>query len=287
MRAPQTCNLETARRLINFPLPVHSVGRRPGNCFVHVQNRLPLLYLSFVFRHDHPSMVEVDGKACENSLAPPYMDYWLPGTVLNTLIPNRRDELFFTYDPALTGRFLDLKLTSCEFRFTAGVLMLLKRIRRLLRDIHSTGNADRLDQGVIALATEVMFSGTRHDAEKIGLQEERTLAVASFLENHFAEQLDMDALLTRHHLERRTFYRVWRKFFRETPHQFILSRRFNFACEMLASPCVRIYEVAEASGFKDAIHFNLSFKRRFSVSPGDYRKGILEMGMPVEKTGMR
>jgi AraC-like DNA-binding protein len=59
-----------------------------------------------------------------------------------------------------------------------------------------------------------------------------------------------------------------------TPSAYILDRRLRLAAERLRrreAPCVT--EVAMALGFNDLTHFGRAFRRRFGVTPRDYRDG--------------
>jgi AraC-like DNA-binding protein len=59
-----------------------------------------------------------------------------------------------------------------------------------------------------------------------------------------------------------------------TPSAYILDRRLRLAAERLRrgdNPCVT--EVAMAAGFNDLTHFGRAFRRRFGVTPREYRDG--------------
>ncbi|WP_058303636.1 response regulator [Gorillibacterium timonense] len=48
--------------------------------------------------------------------------------------------------------------------------------------------------------------------------------------------------------------------------------RMKRACELLADPSLKIYEIAEQVGYKNIIYFNRQFKQTLSMTPGEYRK---------------
>lgn len=54
--------------------------------------------------------------------------------------------------------------------------------------------------------------------------------------------------------------------------------RMNHAKELLATTNLRIYEVAERSGYEDFRHFSKMFKRRAGFSPAEYRKRHAQKG---------
>ncbi len=60
-----------------------------------------------------------------------------------------------------------------------------------------------------------------------------------------------------------------------TPSAYIQERRLRMAAERLRrpdAPCIT--EVAMAVGFNDLTHFGRAFRRRYGVTPRDYRDGI-------------
>ena len=68
-----------------------------------------------------------------------------------------------------------------------------------------------------------------------------------------------------------------------TPSAFIQERRLRMAAERLRrrdAPCIT--EVAMAVGFNDLTHFGRAFRRRYGVTPRDYRDGIRAAPQPAE-----
>lgn len=64
-----------------------------------------------------------------------------------------------------------------------------------------------------------------------------------------------------------------------TPGRLIWSRRLERCAQALADPAnasVPVAQIAYAWGYKDAAHFTRSFRSRFDMAPGDYRRRALE-----------
>jgi two-component system response regulator YesN len=53
---------------------------------------------------------------------------------------------------------------------------------------------------------------------------------------------------------------------------YILNLRLDRVKQLLDDPTMKIYEAADRLGFKNMTHFYRLFKKRFGISPGDYRK---------------
>ena len=58
------------------------------------------------------------------------------------------------------------------------------------------------------------------------------------------------------------------------PHAFLLQIRLDKARELLARP-LRLADIATETGFADQSHLTRLFKRRFGVTPGHFRKNVL------------
>ncbi|WNR46172.1 response regulator [Paenibacillus roseipurpureus] len=53
---------------------------------------------------------------------------------------------------------------------------------------------------------------------------------------------------------------------------YMLNQRLDRVKQLLDDPTMKIYEAADRLGFKNMTHFYRLFKKRFNISPGDYRK---------------
>ncbi|MGK4007325.1 AraC family transcriptional regulator [Sorangium sp. So ce1036] len=68
------------------------------------------------------------------------------------------------------------------------------------------------------------------------------------------------------------FSRLFKHAFRQTPYQYVLSRRIDRAMTMLRDERLSIAEIAQACGFASQAHLTTAFKRRTGMTPGAYRK---------------
>ena len=65
---------------------------------------------------------------------------------------------------------------------------------------------------------------------------------------------------------------LFRKHLGETPHQRLLARRLQEARNLLATSNQNLKELAFECGFSSAEHFCRTFKERFGMTPGEYRR---------------
>ena len=53
---------------------------------------------------------------------------------------------------------------------------------------------------------------------------------------------------------------------------YVTDRRLEKSKELLADPLVKVYEIAEELGWADVSNFIKVFKKKFGISPDEYRK---------------
>ena len=66
--------------------------------------------------------------------------------------------------------------------------------------------------------------------------------------------------------------RTFRQAFGETPHQFLTTRRLEEARRLLADRELPVTEICLAVGFESLGSFSTLFRKRFGVSPSEYRR---------------
>ena len=66
--------------------------------------------------------------------------------------------------------------------------------------------------------------------------------------------------------------RLFKKYLDKTPHEYLADYRLRYARNLLRTTDMKILDVAMASGYSTLSQFQLSFKKRFGLPPGQYRK---------------
>ena len=66
--------------------------------------------------------------------------------------------------------------------------------------------------------------------------------------------------------------RVYKRSFNSTITEDINSARLNYAKKLLLSGKLRVEEIMDASGFNDPAYFRRSFRKKFNMTPGRFRK---------------
>ena len=65
-------------------------------------------------------------------------------------------------------------------------------------------------------------------------------------------------------------------------HSYVLQQKLQYACKMLSSSTIKIYEIAWKLGYSDVKNFNRMFKQQMQTTPNEYRRKS-ERGKVVEK----
>lgn len=267
-----TLDLKNIRRYLDFPLKIETIGFRPTNTWVHRHHRLRRFFLCFVLKAEDPEYItKIDGKVMIRNHTP-HMELLPPGVVLDSFRPNCREELFFVYAPENAPAIDLFKLHSCDFELTPAFNDTLQRIKNNFSALQCPGMADRLDLLALELAQEAMIAAVSKTPGKGEMPDERIFLISNYFQLHFSEHINLEGVLKKHALTRRTFYREWKKYYTVSPAQYLIDLRLKYACEELLHSRKKIYEIALDSGFCDPMYFNHCFTRHYGCSPQVFRK---------------
>lgn len=102
---------------------------------------------------------------------------------------------------------------------------------------------------------------------------EKLTAILAYLEEHLAEPLSLATLASRYGCSRNHLISLFREYLGETPHQILINLRMRKARELLLSnQSISIKEITEKIGYANALNFSTEFRKRFRVSPREYRR---------------
>lgn len=102
-----------------------------------------------------------------------------------------------------------------------------------------------------------------------------------FLERHYdtpitVEQLSREAALSPYHL-----IRLFRRVYRQTPHQYLVQQRIAKAKELLRTTDLPITEICIAVGFASLGSFSTLFSKVAGISPSAYRRSVRPTTKPT------
>jgi AraC-like DNA-binding protein len=92
-----------------------------------------------------------------------------------------------------------------------------------------------------------------------------------FIDEHYHEAIDLDAIAKRAYLSRFHFHRLFSRIYKKTPHGYLTQIRLNAAKELLAQEGISIADVCNMVGFESLGSFSSLFTRKSGHSPQYYR----------------
>jgi AraC-like DNA-binding protein len=93
-----------------------------------------------------------------------------------------------------------------------------------------------------------------------------------YMQDHWLHLLTLEQAARECHVAPAYLCRLFRRFDRQSPYQFLLRLKMTHAAERLAAPDSSVKQVADFLGFDDRFHFSRVFKRVIGVSPGQYAR---------------
>lgn len=161
---------------------------------------------------------------------------------------------------------LSLKLLSETTTYTPDFVSSLKFHER----INECQSKDLLTEVVIDLLIKIMNAmNNRIPANSV------ISSVQGFIEANYMKDITLISLAEHVHLNPIYLSRLLKKEKKHTFLELLTNIRMTKACELLSDPNYKTYEIAESVGIKDSRYFAHIFRKRYGVTPTEYRKSII------------
>ncbi|WP_026565132.1 response regulator [Bacillus sp. UNC41MFS5] len=92
-----------------------------------------------------------------------------------------------------------------------------------------------------------------------------------FIHDHYTEELTLQLVSSHVHISRNYFSVLFKRLVGQNFIDYVMDLRVRKAKELLENTSLKVYEVAEQSGFKDVKYFSKLFKKLMGSSPIDFR----------------
>jgi AraC family transcriptional regulator len=99
-------------------------------------------------------------------------------------------------------------------------------------------------------------------------------AVASYIEEHVADQISLATLAQLAHLSPYHFSRAFKQTFGMPPHRFHTHRRIERAKSLLANPAATVTSVGMAVGLCETSSFSAAFRKATGVTPTGFQRSV-------------
>lgn len=103
------------------------------------------------------------------------------------------------------------------------------------------------------------------------LEQERIYPAILLVKDQYGGQITVEQMAERCAMAPSTFFREFRRTIQMTPMQYLQNYRLQQATQLLLEKHT-LARIAERCGFYDEFHLSRNFKRRYGVSPREYKK---------------
>jgi AraC-like DNA-binding protein len=103
----------------------------------------------------------------------------------------------------------------------------------------------------------------------------RVVHAKMYMDDHFSEQINLETIQSEACFSKFHFIRLFKKIYRVTPHQYLISVRIEKA-KVLLRQNVSISQVCINVGFQSFSSFAILFKKQSGVPPSIYQRHYLQ-----------
>lgn len=140
-----------------------------------------------------------------------------------------------------------------------------------LHEVH-TADASLITSRIITdLLTKAITTGSTGKENDSSSSNVKLNAVMSYIDEHFTEKLSLDEISSRFYISKYYLSHAFRKEFKTSIMQYVLTKRICLAKEMLRYSGDSIETVAAKCGISDASYFNKIFKKAEGITASQYR----------------
>ncbi len=109
--------------------------------------------------------------------------------------------------------------------------------------------------------------------------------VFSFMIEHFKEDLSLEAVAQIANLSPTSFCRYFKAITQKTFIEMLHEFRLHHVCQLLQKSDLSIQQIAFDAGFNDIPYFNKLFRKKYGITPNDYRKTMINKSLQIKKQG--
>ena len=115
---------------------------------------------------------------------------------------------------------------------------------------------------------------TRRSTDSYASDDEMVSRALEHIREHVANPIYVDEIARTVGCSRRTLELRFRAALGTSVYAEVQRQRLEHAKEMLTNPALTLAEVAYASGYQDANHLGLAFRRQLGITPGKFRESL-------------
>lgn len=264
--------LQDLPRQLQLPFRLRNVSFMKDHIYINRNRTLHVDLITISMNHGEKTSRGLrNGQLYESNSPLPHLGVIPMGTRLHTLQARKHDELIFTFTPESFDAVTQmLHPTPGYFHLNTKIQSLIDEVSRTMESIFVPGSADRMDLLFIQLISEIMLEKSLHNSA--GLKEPKIYEIISYMNVHFTECITLEDICRKYAISARTLYRHWRENFPDTPADFLLKKRLEYAEHLLLTTDKGVQETAVSCGFSNPVYFTQCFRRKYGMSPSAFRK---------------
>ena len=100
----------------------------------------------------------------------------------------------------------------------------------------------------------------------------KLISIMNYLKENSSSPIQIEKLAQKFYLSESSLYKLFMGNLKRSPKQFLLELRLKQACNLLNTGNLTMEEIAGRAGFPTLCAFFTAFRKKFNVSPGEWRK---------------
>ena len=112
---------------------------------------------------------------------------------------------------------------------------------------------------------------TKQHSEQEPISNMRIRKVLAYIHEDPCREYTLTDLLNQTGIKKTLFLQSFRNVTGTTPMQYIIDLRLEQARDLLTETDLQVFQISEKCGFSDPFYFSRCFKKKFSLSPRQYR----------------
>lgn len=115
---------------------------------------------------------------------------------------------------------------------------------------------------------------SRQDYLPLQQKNDRILSVTNYIDENFTQKLLLEDIAQREGVSMTYLSHLFKDTLGITFQDYLKQKRFDHACNLIATTQRKILDISISSGFSDVRYLTKLFQERFGCTPKEYRKGI-------------
>ena len=129
---------------------------------------------------------------------------------------------------------------------------------------------------------------SKQDYLPLQQKNDRILSVTNYIDENFTQKLLLEDIARREGVSMTYLSHLFKDTLGITFQDYLKQKRFDHACNLIATTQRKILDISISSGFSDVRYLTKLFQERFGCTPKEYRKGISvqteKSALPLEST---